>query len=77
KWIPRSKKDLAKKRAIFHSDNTGSTRFYCSTNGKREWILTFQNTERRSSKNELRKFMLDEDYEVMVSTNKPFTDYWD
>lgn len=76
-WIPRSKKELAKERASFYSDNTGSTKYYCSTSGRKEWLLTFQNTERRSARDQLRKYMLDEEDKVMINPNRPFLDYWD
>ena len=77
KWIPLPEKAMKRSVAKFHSDNGHGTRYHCSTSGRKEFLLTFQCQERRRAKEELRKFMLNEEYEVMVSLNKPKTDYWD
>ena len=77
RWMPLPEKEQKRNLAKFYSDCGHSTKYHCTTRGRKEWLLTFQNTERRSARDQLRKFMLDEEYEVMVSPNRPFLDYWD
>lgn len=71
--VPKSKAVLKKGLARWHSD---AGTYACKEPGP-AWFrnLTRQRPLRRKGKEELRKFMLNEEHEVMITENPPLA-YW-
>lgn len=70
---PKGSKEYKKGVARFHSD--GETN-HCKEPGPSWWRREYhQRPYRRDAKNELRKFVLDEEYEPMID-EMPVLDYW-
>ena len=74
--VPKKDRELAKAIAKFHGDSGYSTH-YATGDGPSAWFRRKEQMKYRSDcSRQLRKFMMDSEYEVLILPN-PKWPYWD